>query len=395
MTPNRNHPARSHAFLSRLHDGDLAPAERAHFEAHRAHCKECRDAAADFERAMLLFRSSRSSPPPNDLALRVLRKVQAQAHSRRTPFGDLFSVDLRWAGAFAAALLVLLVAAPIVLRQQRTSPAQGPIPVALESRAVPPVDKTEAARSDTGSAGGKTAVAGAVAGRVEESDRFRAQQPQGAQQVPRPAEARKPDPGFFAQSPLQDAKREEREEREKKVSTDEIAAAKPALREKAQAPAPAAAPAPAGEPARASVSSLNRQVAAASAPASAAAPEAQGGEGARDQVLVSGDTPVLDRPARLAVLALDSLGSPPALDAGSQGPGLNDLRGRSYVVVVDGQGRVIDAQEAAAKKLTAAEGQRRSAALAKDKDAAPPLAALKSLRFKPTERQRRLLVRVE
>ena len=128
MMLNTNHPARSHEFLSRLHDGELEPSERAHFEAHRSHCKECRDAAADFERALSLFRSSRSSPPPKDLAMRVLRKVQTHASSRRTPFGDLFSIDLRWAGAFAAALLVLLVATPIVLRQQpKTAPAESPM----------------------------------------------------------------------------------------------------------------------------------------------------------------------------------------------------------------------------------------------------------------------------
>ena len=133
MMLNKKHPARSHAFLSRLHDGDLAPGERAHFDSHRAHCKECRDAAADFERALSLFRSSRFSPPPADLASRVLRKVQAHSASRRTPFGDLFSVDLRWAGAFAAALLVILVAAPIVLRQQQqTASSGGPIPARFE-----------------------------------------------------------------------------------------------------------------------------------------------------------------------------------------------------------------------------------------------------------------------
>ncbi|HEV2063274.1 MAG TPA: hypothetical protein VGS00_01845 [Thermoanaerobaculia bacterium] len=355
MTLNKNHPTRSHAFLSRLHDGDLEPSERAHFEAHRAHCKECRDAAADFERALSLFRSSRSSPPPADLASRVLRKVRTHAGSRRTPFGDLFSVDLRWAGAFAAALLVLLVAAPIVLRQQKkTASAEGPIPVDLESRAVPPSDKTARASADPGVPD--------TPGAREEQGRVRA--PQTAQAAPKRAEAQ-PAAGY-ASAPQEDAKREE------KLSTGEMAAAV-ALRNP--------------------VSNLNRQVAAAPP---APAPEPQGEEGARDQVLVSGDAPTLDRPARLVVQPLDALGSPPALETRSQSPSLNDLRGRSYVVLVDGQGHVIEAQEAASKNSAGTEPKRRDAALAKEKDnSASASAALKSLRFKPGERQRRLLVRVE
>jgi hypothetical protein len=377
MTLNKNHPARSHAFLSRLHDGDLEPGERAHFEAHRAHCKECRDAAADFERALSLFRSSRSSPPPADLASRVLRKVRTHAGSRQTPFGDLFSVDLRWAGAFAAALLALLVAAPIVLRQQqKTASSGGPIPVDLESRAVPPSDKTARASADPATAD--------APGARNEQGRVRA--PQTAQAAPKRAEAQ-PAAGY-ASAPQEDAKREE------KLSNGELAAAKPAFLEKAQAPAPAVAPAPASADAlRDPVSNLNRQVAAAPP---AAAPEPQGGEGARDQVLVSGDAPTLDRPARLVVQPLDALGSPPALETRSQSPSLNDLRGRSYVVLVDGQGHVIQAQEAASKNSAGTEPRRRDAALAREKDnAASASAALKSLRFKPGERQRRLLVRIE
>lgn len=383
MMLNKNHPARSHAFLSRLHDGDLEPGERAHFEAHRAHCKECRDAAADFERALSLFRSSRSSPPPRDLAIRVLRKVQTHASSRRTPFGDLFSVDLRWAGAFAAALLVLLVAAPIVLQQQKkTAPAELPIPVALESRALPPSDKIASGSADS-------ATAGAPDAPETRNQQGRARAPQTAQDAPKRAEAQFA--ADYDSAPMEDARREN------KLSSGEIAAAKPFL-EKAQAPAPAAPPAPASADLRSPVSTANRQVAAAPAPVAAAAPDPQGGEGARDQVTVSAETPILDRPARLVVQPLDALGSPPPLEARSQSPSFNDLRGRSYIVLVDGQGRVIEAQETASKNSAAAERKRRDAALAKDKEkdnAASASAALKSLRFKPGDRQRRLLVRVE
>ncbi|MGH9365897.1 MAG: hypothetical protein ACRD1B_11640 [Thermoanaerobaculia bacterium] len=233
MTWNKNHPARSQAFLSRLHDGELSPAERAHFEVHRAHCGQCRAAAADFERALSLFRSARSSPPPADLANRVLRKVQAFGSSRRTPFGSLFSIDLRWAGAFAAALLVLLVATPIILREQKKA--------------------------------------------------------------------------------------------------------------------------------------------------------------------FSPDTPIavaLDRPARIVVQPFDALGAAPGLLALREAPSLNDLRGRSFVLVVDGQGRVVDVREAPASKLQADDARRRDGALAKEKNEAAST-PLKSLRFQAGERPRRLLVRVE
>ncbi|HKA35346.1 MAG TPA: zf-HC2 domain-containing protein, partial [Thermoanaerobaculia bacterium] len=67
MKDSNNHPARSAEFLSRLHDGELAAAERAHFESHRAHCAECRRSASEFEAALSMFRASRTSPAASDL----------------------------------------------------------------------------------------------------------------------------------------------------------------------------------------------------------------------------------------------------------------------------------------------------------------------------------------
>ena len=58
MKNDSTHPARSADFLSRLHDGELTAAERAHFESHRAHCADCRAAASEFEAALSLFRAS-------------------------------------------------------------------------------------------------------------------------------------------------------------------------------------------------------------------------------------------------------------------------------------------------------------------------------------------------
>jgi len=117
---NSPHPGRSVDFLSRLHDGELDPGERARFEAHRAHCAECRRAAAEFEDALSLFRSARSSPPGADLAARILRKVRTPSPSRR--FGLSFGVDLGWAALVVTALLALVVTTPIVVRRRDEAP---------------------------------------------------------------------------------------------------------------------------------------------------------------------------------------------------------------------------------------------------------------------------------
>lgn len=119
------HPARSVEFLSRLHDGDLDPSERARFEAHRTHCAECRRAALEFEDAILLFRTSRSTPPRADLAARILRKVQS-TNRPRAPFSPRFRLDLTWVALLVTALLALLIATPIAVRR-----APAPVPVVL------------------------------------------------------------------------------------------------------------------------------------------------------------------------------------------------------------------------------------------------------------------------
>jgi hypothetical protein len=165
------HPARSLDFLSRLHDGELTAAERAHFESHRAHCGECRKASADFEQALSSFRRAGSPPPPRDLAARILRRLEA-TNRRRSPFGVSFGIDLRWAGAFAAALIAVVLGYALVERQARprriavffATPAPAPAderavkpavlpPIETEPRATsppaaqPPASKTEAKRA--------------------------------------------------------------------------------------------------------------------------------------------------------------------------------------------------------------------------------------------------------
>lgn len=122
------HPGRSVEFLSRLHDGDLEPGERARFEAHRARCAECRRAAVEFEDAISLFRSSHSMPPRSDLAARILRKVQSANRVRR-PFGARFRIDLAWTALLLTALLALIITTPIAVRRSEP-PSQVKAPVA-------------------------------------------------------------------------------------------------------------------------------------------------------------------------------------------------------------------------------------------------------------------------
>jgi hypothetical protein len=126
MRNESQHPGRSVEFLSRLHDGELDAGERAHFEAHRAHCGECRRAAMEFEESLSLFRSARSRPPNADLAARILRKVQAGPR-RPAPFGVLFGIDPRWAAAAATAIFGVLLGYAALERGRGTPP----IPVSL------------------------------------------------------------------------------------------------------------------------------------------------------------------------------------------------------------------------------------------------------------------------
>jgi hypothetical protein len=405
MTWNKNHPARSHAFLSRLHDGDLQPSERAHFEAHRAHCASCRTAAAEYERALSLFRSARSSPPPADMANRVLRKLQTYPSSRRTPFGNLFAIDWRWASAFAAALLVLLIGAPFALKQQdkATVRPEGPISVALQDRErgaasapAPPASFEEARR----------APASAPAREAPQALRKqnapappRRDEKQGADSLQNRylvdgvevAEAKPAAPQAKLES---EAAAPSKSQANAQGETRAYAQAPPASNR--QAGAAIVMQNQAGDRDRAA--QANRANENAATPVAAAANQVQvqersGGEGGRDAVLVSGNSPVLDRPTRIVVQVLDALGSAPDLVGRPEEPDLTALRGRSFVLVVAASGHVKDVRENADKKSADADLKRRDAQIAKEKDAAAD--PLKRLRFKVGERPRRLLVRVE
>jgi len=114
------HPARSTEFLSSLYDAELPSADRAAFEAHRSACDECRAAADAFAATLAAFRASPTPPPAADLSARILRKIRAQSPSRR-PFGVMFGIDVRWAGVVVAALLVVLISTPLVVRRKEAA----------------------------------------------------------------------------------------------------------------------------------------------------------------------------------------------------------------------------------------------------------------------------------
>jgi hypothetical protein len=148
MRDLENHPARSAEFLSRLHDGELDPAERARFETHRASCSECRQAAERLEEALAFFRSARPKPAAPDLAARIVRELRI-ASPRRRAFGQVFGIDLRWAGAFAAALLAVIIGSSIVIEREargRRAIRDSAVPVVFQGpTAAPPAPEPKPA----------------------------------------------------------------------------------------------------------------------------------------------------------------------------------------------------------------------------------------------------------
>ena len=370
-TSHKNHPARDQGFLSRLHDGDLAPSERAHFETHRAHCDECRRLAAEYEHALSLFRSSRSAPPPADMASRVLRKVQAAGRPRPAP-ASFFSVDWRWASGFAAALLALLVAAPALLRQQtRSQETAAPIPVALGERAPEPAPRSDAA-PNAQSAQNEQATRGAEEPKLQgyvpsappepSAQKGRAPQvlPPAPQNAGAPAQAQAQ---AQAQAPAREASAKE-SDRRRNVAQNQTASFSERPTDKVDA-----------------------------ARAPAAPPHAAAGA-LRDEEAQTVKT--MDQESRLVVQEADGLGSAPQLLSGADQPALAHLRGRSFVLVVEPSGSVSEVREAEKQELDS-NLKRRQAALSKEKDAgaAAPSDPLRRLQFAASDRARRVLLKVQ
>ena len=276
------HPARSTEFLSRLYDGELDPSEDRDFAAHRAGCDECRRTADAFAATLAAFRSQPTAPPAPDLSARILRKIRAQSPSRR-PFGVTFGIDIRWAGVFVAALLVVLLSAPLLLRRPPAAPA-----AKTEALSAHLYDETPAPPSAASEGPNERRLAPAA---------------------PRPAAPAPAAPPALA----------------KDEAVDNAApAAPPAAASRAEAPADE-------EKRRVGLAPPSRQKALAPRRAG----EAVGGE-AGAGAAAEFAAPV----ARVFVLGADGEGPPPAVLTRPDAPRLAGLRGREFVLLVETGGRV-------------------------------------------------------
>lgn len=328
-----HHPGRSVDFLSRLHDGELSPGERARFESHRAHCAECRRSAMEFEESLSLFRSARSRPPNADLAARILRKVQS-APRRPPPFGVLFGIDPRWAAAAATVVFGLLLGYA-VLEQGRESPR---VPVSFVTPSSP--DSAQSAPT-------------AAPLRVRESE-----PPARAESSPT-RDARKP-----RRSPADPAPPDPGEADRKAASAGTV---------EAEAPPSVVV---AGEAPLLDSRSADRT-------------------GGDDNVAARAPLPVARKAPRMVIEAIDGFGAPPPLLSEARIEIGAGERERRYILLVDSQGMVREVSPELRKDeaLNVPEASPSGAQLARPESGAP--ASLARLRFKPGNRPRRLLVRFE
>lgn len=331
------HPARESEFLSRLHDGELAADEGTAFEAHSAHCPECRNAVASFERALAAYRGAETIPAATDLSARILRKIRAQSPARR-PFGVMFGIDIRWAGVFVAALLVLLVAAPLRLRQKESLPLPSPAPIPARIL-VAPAESKDAPLQEARPAPAQSAPRSGPSGATPTKDELRA----------------------------------------------------PALGR--------VNPAPAAPPATSAASELALKDIAAEIVVSAEAPLVDTDRvktaGTRDGIANQGRAEIAEKPGQgvhLSVRAADGEGPSPAIVASPPDEQLAAVRGREFLIVVDAEGRVSEARSA---DSSSSRSSRQKAASAEGTKHPDPLEILRELRFQPGERSRRLLVRIE
>jgi hypothetical protein len=322
MNPTLNpHPGRSVDFLSRLHDGDLDPGERARFEAHRARCAECRRAAIEFEDALSLFRSARSSPPRSDLAARILRKVQSANRVRR-PFGARFRIDLAWTALLLTALLAIIITTPIAVRRSEPPP-----PVRVSVAAAPPRAREEHTMPES-------------------------------LQVPR---MNSKSTGVVAQRSV----------------------APPRSKD-----ANAAAPREAREP-----------DVAASITVSGEAPLIAAGGAGRSEEEAKAGLPALPqktlKPARMFIEAIDGFGPAPDQLGRDRFELPSAFRGEEYVLTVDSQGSVREVRPHPTRGSARGRAELRASAPETLSDESAASAALRTIRFRPGNRPRLLLVRFE
>jgi hypothetical protein len=364
------HPASSLDFLSRLHDGELSSPERAAFDAHVAGCDECREAVAAFERSLAAFRGAPVVPTPADLSARILRKIRAQSPSRR-PFGVMFGIDIRWAGVFMAALLVVIIAPALFERREtRSAPtAREPLTAYVVDGEA---DKGEAApENKTRAKAAPKAAPAAAATAPEENERARAPESHDEfAQAPAPAPARPasaPETVGGAVAPKPQLQAGTRSEESRQVAARNAAPSTSAARN--AAPPPSAA--------------QNAAPPASVAPRSAAVTDKVGGESgafAKEEAL--------PEDIHLDVRSLDADGGAPEILHTPPAERLLPLRGRDFVLIVEADGFVRGVLPAARPDAQEKLDKDRAS------DAAASGAALRDVRFRATGRPRRVLLQI-
>ncbi len=364
MIETPTHPAASTEFLSRRHDGDLSAADLAAFEAHRRECPECAAAVEDFDRALEAFREADVAPAASDISARILRKIRATSPSRR-PFGVMFGIDVRWAGALAAALLVVIIMAPVFSRREyRFGPPQPPAPEAPIAAYVldADADAEDAPAREKSSA--PPAAARPKANKEESSAARGAVDLDSYASAPAEPPAQARDNAHANASELDATK-----------LVGGVAAGA-----RADAPSsPAAPPASSVRPEKPAATQFSRRQ-------SAAAPA--GGEAAAEGFLEA--VPEL----RLSVRAVDGQGSAPEVVRTPTEASLAELKGREFLLVVESGGKVRFVEERLRERKH--DGEDKSAPLEKSKDSRYSAEeVLKQLAFHPGDRSRRLVVTVE
>ena len=333
------HPAGSEEFLSRLHDGELSPAERGAFESHSASCPACREAVAQFERSLAAFRTAPTATVPSDLSARILRKIRAQSPARR-PFGVMFGIDIRWAGVFMAALLVAIIAPALLFRHEIPGTVRSPNPISAYVVDSEPRD------------------AGALQERGRVADRNAAKAPEAK-------------PRANAEGHRQDAQRQAASaSAPEQTAADEFAQRAPAVPPLIAREAERSAPSAASQRPATRAEKLGGEAAAAGSEES----------GAGDKV-------------HLEIRALDGGGEPPPLAQAPLDGRLSTLRGREFVLIVEADGNVRGVAPARRSEGSTLQKKDVAADASSSADSASDL--LRGLRFEPSGRPRRLLVRVE
>jgi hypothetical protein len=352
------HPARSLDFLSRLHDGELTPSERAHFESHRSHCDECRRAAADFEATLDYYRTAGTASPKPDLAARILRRLESSS-PRRRPFGVVFGIDLKWAGAFTAALVVTLLGYSLVEREKE----HRQIRVSFPSAPAPPKLVAAAPPAPTAPAPQEPATRPEPKVRDSKTESLMAKD----QATSRPAPGPKPTAAANA------------------VALSDAVAAEAQLEAKSPTPLSstvaqaAAVPAPRPTKLSAKASSAGGESGVSADKSRRARSEAE-----METVAVAGAAPATTPAIRLVVSEVDGWGTPPKILNDSEIDLGTEDRGR-YLVVIASNGTPIE--------IRREEGRRDAREFASANPTA--LEILRKLRFTAGDRPRRLLVIVE